>query len=199
MNSNMTWDLAITRAHRELIKESNTRELGKIRQHANEHAVQQWLDTEEEWKWPVYRHEEMTEEQFGQLDHNCAGWDILEPISGMRIQAKYRAGKNESNRWHMEQTRRTTGSNTEKSHNGQVRYEVGEFDVMVFTSPENITNIFSSDDLIAIPTEELRDIKKPGFLVGRAAPKLVKKWRQRKAIEVIREVRDMIIRRNLND
>ena len=195
----MNWEDAISMAHRNLINDGNTRELGKIRQHANEYAVQKWLNSESSWPWPVYRHEEMTEEQFGKLDHNCSGWDMLEPISWLRLQAKYRAGKNESNRWHMEQTRRTSGNNSDKAHNGQVRYQVGEFDVMIFTSPEVIRPDFSCEDLIAIPSEELHDPKKPGFLVGRVPPRLVKEWRKRSAIEVLRVVREKVLRRNVDD
>ena len=187
----MFWRDAINKAHTELVEESNTREIGKIRQHANEYMVQDWLNTV--WEYPVCRHEEMTEEQFGVLDHNCSGWDMLEPISGMRIQAKYRAGKNKSGRWHMEQTRRTTGTNTKKTHNGQVRYGAEEFDVMLFTTPQKISEVFSPGDLIAIPSDELRDPMMPGFLVGRAPPALVEKWAQRDTIEVIREVRAKIL------
>jgi hypothetical protein len=193
----MTWVNAIIKAHAELVEAANTRELGKIRQHANEHAVQEWLNNA--WEWSVYRHEEMTEEQFGQLDYNCSGWDMLEPDSGMRIQAKYRAGKNKGNRWHMEQTRRTSGTNTKKSYNGQVRYEAGEFDIMIFTSPRQISEVFSPDDLIAIPSDELHDPKKPGFLVGCVSPTLVKKWAARNAIEVVHEVRAKILERGMND
>ena len=178
------WAGHIAAAHSELVEQENTRELGKIRQHANEHAVQNWLLHE---GFRVFRHEEMTEEQFGTLDHNCSGWDMVEPSSGLRIQAKYRGGKNENGRWHMEQTRRTTGANVSKSDNGQVRYEDNEFDMMVFTSPPSVSDTFSSDDLIAIPVSELRDPKKPGFLVGRVSPALVNKWRNRQPIDVISE------------
>ena len=200
MKTKISWGESILKAHRNLVKGRNTRELGKIRQHANEFVVQEWLNADcSGGKWAVLRHEEMTEEQFGELDHNCSGWDLIEPVSGMTTQAKYRAGKNEGNRWHMEQTRRTSGNNSDKAHNGQVRYQVGEFDVIIFTSPEDITTSFSSEDLIAIPSEELHDPKKPGFLVGRVPLKIVRKWRARPAAAVIREVREKILRRKLNE
>ena len=179
------WNEAIIKAHEQLIKEQNTQVIGKIRQAANEHVVQDWVND----YFRVYRHEEMTEEQFGPLDVNCSGWDMLEPESGLRIQAKYRAGKNESNRWHMEQTRRTSGSNSGKSHNGQVRYADDEFDVMIFTSPKEITKEFSVEDLIVIPSRELKEPKMPGFLVGRVKPSLVREWAKRDPYEVLNNLR----------
>jgi len=184
-----SWNSAIIKAHEQLVESKNTQVLGKIRQEANEYMVQDWLRT----RFKVYRHAEMTKEEFGPLDSNCTGWDILEPETGMRIQVKYRGGKSESNRWHMEQTRRTSGKNEEKSHNGQVRYSDDEFDVMIFTSPSEIRNAFHESDLIAIPVSELKDLKKPGFLVGRVPPKLVKKWQNKNPMEVIKAVRGKLL------
>ena len=186
----ISWNEAMIKAHEQLVKDNNTRELGKMRQHGNEHVIQEWLNNE----FKVYRHEEMTEEQFGPLDHNCSGWDMLEPKSGLRIQTKYRGGKNESGRWHMEQTRRTSGTNKKKSHNGQVRYAEDEFDVIIFTSPEKIKSDFSSSDLISIPVEELKDPKKPGFLVGRVTPTIVKKWKKKDPMTVVKETRERLLR-----
>ena len=178
------WDSAIIKSHNDLIQSQNTQVTGKIRQEANEYVVQEWINTE----FSVFRHSEITDEMVDKIDTNLSGYDLLEPNSGLRIQAKYRAGKTESNRWHMEQTRRTGASNTKGSANGQVRYKEDEFDVVVFTSPAKLSNEVTSEDFIAIPASELKDPKKPGFLVGRVPPKLVKSWKQKGAMKVLKEV-----------
>lgn len=190
----MSWQSAINKAHQELVTQRDTRELGKIRQHANEHVVQEWLNGQANG-WGALRHHELPSSI--DSDHNCGSWDMMDPSSGLRIQAKYRAGKSESNRWHMEQTRRASGANSSKSRQGQVRYEEGEFDVMIFTSPPQISEDFVPDrDLIAIPASELKDPKNPGLLVGRVPPVLVKKWAERNPLEVINEVRNKMIKEN---
>ena len=61
----LTWNKAIIKAHEQLIAEQNTQIIGKIRQAANEHVVQEWLDTE----FKVYRHEEIPDEM-DLFDHN---------------------------------------------------------------------------------------------------------------------------------
>tara|TARA_B100000287_G_C20483538_1_gene722108 strand:+ start:124 stop:711 length:588 start_codon:yes stop_codon:yes gene_type:complete len=184
----LTWNNAIIKAHEQLIAEQNTQIIGKIRQAANEHVVQEWLSTE----FKVYRHEEIPD-KMDLFDHNKSGWDMVELESGMRIQAKYRAGKNEANRWHMEQTRRTSGANKNKSHNGQVRYGEDEFDIIIFTSPEAMTDQFSTKDLIAIPASELKDPKKKGFMFGRVPVKLIKKWRSKDPMSVVKNLRTQML------
>jgi len=184
----MSWNNAINKAHKELVTQRDTREIGKIRQHANEHVVQDWINSQSKG-WNALRHHELPDSI--DSDHNCGSWDMIDPSTGLKIQAKYRGGKSESNRWHMEQTRRASGANSSKSIQGQVRYEEGEFDLMIFTSPPDISEDFIPErDLIVIPASELTDPKNPGLLVGRVPPVLVKKWAKRDPLKVINEVRN---------
>ena len=93
----------------------------------------------------------------------------------------------------MEQTRRTSGANKNKSHNGQVRYGEDEFDIIIFTSPETMTDQFSIKDLIAIPASELKDPKKKGFMFGRVPVKLIKKWRSKDPMSVVKSLRTQML------
>jgi hypothetical protein len=189
------WDSAIIKSHEDLVANNNTQVTGKIRQEANEYVVQEWINTE----FSVYRHSEITDSMVDKIDVNASGYDLLDPTTGLRIQAKYRAGKNKNNRWHMEQTRRTGASNTQGSMNGQVRYKDSEFDVIVFTSPTELSNDVTEEDFITIPVSELKDPKKPGFLVGRVPSKLVDFWKQKGAMNVLKQIRKEKIERSKNE
>ena len=174
---NMTWDTSLSEAHRHLVAQMDTQELGKLRQKANEYMVKAWLNA----TFPqcnFLTHNELKEHGI-YVDPNAGSWDLLCINTGIRVQAKYRAGKNESNRWHMEQTRRTGATNAHRSKNGQVRYEMGEFDIIVFTSPPTPMDDFDGErDLIVLPATALEDDKNPGMMVGRVPPKTVNAWRQ---------------------
>ena len=176
--ANMTWKISLNEAHDDLVAQQDTQELGKLRQKANEYIVKRWLnDTHPQCNFLT--HTELKEVGI-HADPNAGSWDLLCTNTGIRVQAKYRAGKNESNRWHMEQTRRTGAKNTSRSKNGQVRYGVSEFDVIIFTSPPAPTSDFDGErDLIVLPAEVLEDVRNPGMMVGRVPPKTVKNWRAR--------------------
>ena len=92
--------------------------------------------------------------------------------NGLRIQVKFRGGKT----LHMEQTRRTTGKNaTAGAKNGQVRYAIGSFDVILFIIPTNHDNI-DDWEYLAIPNSELEDDKMRGYCVGQVPSRLRKKY-----------------------
>jgi hypothetical protein len=159
------FEIAAIMAQRSLIDEKNTREIGKSRQHSSERLVQNYLN--ENWR-KVYRQEELKNMEGIDHDHNESGFDLLEPISGLKIQVKYRGGSN----IHLEQTRRTSTKNLGKaSESGHVVYSSGEFDVLLAIRPTEFRYDFQPEkDLVIIPEHELHDSKNPGFLaksVGR--------------------------------
>ena len=95
------------------------------------------------------------------LDGQQEKYDRLSS-KGLRIQAKLRGGRS-GNPLHMEQTRRTTGKNANNgAKNGQVRYAVNSFDVILFIIPKGHEDIFNWE-FLAIPSYELEDkINMPG-------------------------------------
>ena len=89
----------------------------------------------------------------------------------------------------MEQTRRTTGKNaTAGAKNGQVRYAIGSFDVILFIIPTNHNNI-DDWEYLAIPNYELEDDKMSGYCVGQIPSRLRRKYAGR-AKKVITAMED---------
>ena len=147
----------------ELIAEGDTREIGKFLAFPTERIIApQWL--REECGIETTPSPDDSEGQQEKYDRLSEG--------GLRIQVKYRGG----NTLHMEQTRRTTGKNaTNGAKNGQVRYAVDSFDVILFIIPTNHDNI-DDWDYLAIPSYELEDKNMPGYCVGSVPAKLRKKY-----------------------
>ncbi len=147
----------------ELITEGDTREIGKFLAFPTERIIApQWLreecgiDTK-----PSPDDDEGQQEKYDRLSTN-----------GLRIQVKFRGGKT----LHMEQTRRTTGKNASAgAKNGQVRYAIGSFDVILFIIPTNHDNI-DDWEYLAIPNSELEDDKMNGYCVGQVPSRLRKKY-----------------------
>ncbi len=113
----------------ELITEGDTREIGKFLAFPTERIIApQWLRDEcgiENDKSP------------DDLDGQQEKYDRLSS-KGLRIQVKFRGGKD----LHMEQTRRTSGKNaTNGAKNGQVRYSINSFDVVLIIIPNGYDNI----------------------------------------------------------
>ena len=167
------FEIASIMAQRSLIDEKNTREIGKSRQHASERLVQNYLN--ENWR-RVFRQEELKGMEGIDHDHNESGFDLLEPVSGLKIQVKYRGGQN----IHLEQTRRSSTKNKGKaSESGHVVYSSGEFDVLLAIRPTEFRYHFDPDeDLVIIPEHELHDSEKPGFLkksIGLPQEKILRK------------------------
>lgn len=168
------FEIASIMAQRSLIDEKNTREIGKSRQHSSERLVQNYLN--ENWR-KVYRQEELKDMEGVEHDHNESGFDLLEPISGLKIQVKYRGGNN----IHLEQTRRSSTKNQGKaSESGHVVYSSGEFDVLLAIRPAKFRYDFHPDeDLVIIPEHELHDPEKPGFLKKSVGISLEKELRNK--------------------
>lgn len=156
----------------ELIKEGDTREIGKFLAFPTERIIApQWLRD-------VCNIEtiQSPDDSEGQQEK----YDRLTVPGCVRIQIKYRGG----NTLHMEQTRRTTGKNASNgAKNGQVRYAVDSFDVILFIIPKGHEDI-SQWEYLAIPSYELEDKRMPGFCVGQVPAVLRRKYEGR-AKEVI--------------
>ncbi len=189
-NLNM-WDHAILEAHKNLMIENDTKELGKIRQQANEYLQQSWIN--QNTSLQVTRQSELRGTP--DYDSNESSWDLIddggEEPSFLTIQSKYRGGKSMSGAFHMEQTRRNSKKNAgEASSSGHVTYSSEEFDVALFTRPAKITPQFNgNDDLIAIPEYALRDPKRPGFLYRSVPMAVVREWAAFPASKVLEDLR----------
>lgn len=147
----------------ELITEGDTREIGKFLAFPTERIIApQWLRDEcgiENDKSP------------DDLDGQQEKYDRLSS-KGLRIQVKFRGGKD----LHMEQTRRTSGKNaTNGAKNGQVRYSINSFDVVLIIIPNGYDNI-SEWEYLAIPSNELEDKKMPGYCVACVPAKIRRKY-----------------------
>jgi hypothetical protein len=147
----------------ELITEGDTREIGKFLAFPTERIIApQWL--REECK---IENDKSPDDNEGQQEK----YDRLSD-KGLRIQVKFRGGKT----LHMEQTRRTTGKNaTAGSKNGQVRYAVDSFDVILFIVPKGHEDI-SEWEYLAIPSSELEDTNMPGYCVGSVPASIRRKY-----------------------
>jgi hypothetical protein len=164
---------AVAIGFEKLIEENDSREIGKFLAYTTEKVIApEWL--KEMCGLDVVP---APDDEEGQQSK----YDLLVKDSGLRIQVKFRGGKT----LHMEQTRRTTGKNsTGGSKNGQVRYSVDSFDVVLFVIPNNQYENYKEWDYVAIPAEELEDKNMIGYCVGSVSSKLKKKYIG-KAIQVI--------------
>jgi len=183
-----TWSDYILRAHADLLEEQNNKEIGKIRQHANEYLQQEWIAANTDLN-PL-RHSEIKDDtslmEDLACDHNESGWDLIDKESGLKIQSKYRGGKTV----HMEQTRRNSKKNEgNASTSGHVVYSEGEFDVAVITRPESYSNHCTGKDFIVIPEQELRDPKNPGYLYKNVPKKVWSFWQKKDSVEILNKLR----------
>ena len=160
----------------ELITEGDTREIGKFLAFPTERIIApQWLREE-----CGIETEQSPDDNEGQQEK----YDRLSS-NGLRIQVKFRGG----NTLHMEQTRRTTGKNASAgAKNGQVRYAIGSFDVILFIIPKSHDNI-DDWEYLAIPNSELEDSRMTGYCVGQVPSRLRKKYSGR-AKEIMTQMED---------
>jgi len=156
-----------------LIEGGDTREIGKFLAFPTENIIApQWLEEE----CGVVTIPAPDDDEGQQAKYDRQG---VTP-NKIRIQVKYRGGKE----LHLEQTRRTTGKNSAAgAKNGQVRYSIDSFDVILFIIPTNYDSI-ESWTYLAVPAHALEDPKMPGYCVGRV-PAAVKKAYAGKAKETI--------------
>jgi len=182
------WELALLNSHRDMITENNTRDIGKARQAAAEYIVKKWIN--DNFDFHVGRRADF-EQTVDDDDHNEGGWDLLEPATGMRIQVKYRGGKD----IHLEQTRRHSVKNQgDAVATGHAVYSSGEFDVLVVVRPKRLSNTFcAEDDIIVIAETDLRNPKKEGFLLPRVGKRLEQKLRANDPKSVLTSCRNRLL------
>lgn len=147
-----------------LIKEGDTREIGKFLAYPAENVIApNWLK-----KVCGIDTVKAPDDSEGQQEK----YDRL-TMNGKKLQVKYRGGKE----LHMEQTRRTTGKNEHNgAKNGQVRYTINDFDVVLIIIPDNNFTSIDYWEYLAIPISELEDPKMPGYCVGRVPAHIKKKY-----------------------
>ena len=162
---------AVQKGFNLLINEGDTREMGKMLAFTTEKViVPEWLQS----VCNINSHSS-ADENNQQATHD------LTTSNGVKLQVKFRGGKT----LHMEQTRRTTGKNATKgAKNGQVRYDVNSFDVVIFVIPTNYSNQ-SEWEYLAIPAYELEDPKMPGYCVG-TVPKSIQNKYKNQAVKVLK-------------
>jgi len=169
------WTSYVDEAYKGMLKENDTRELGKFLAQANEYFQRDWIN------FNTSLH--VTAETLGNdNDKNRSGYDLLS-LNKLRIQSKFR-----SSTLHLECTRRISKKNTgSASASGHVAYGVDEADVFVFTRPHGNYEDPENAEILAIPAKALEDPKHPGFL-KRSVPKKVYKDYIGKAKEVLEEL-----------
>lgn len=143
------------KSQKDLSKNTELRDLGKLFADANEHIQADWIN--ENTALNVVKRDDFN------LDSNASGYDLITHDSILKIQSKLRA-----NSIHLEQTRRKSEKNEFSSNTGHVRYSVGEADVYVFSRPD-ISDYLNIEkwNYIAIPESALIDPKNPKYLLPR--------------------------------
>ena len=183
-----------------LVQESMLQELGKMSGDMNESVQRDFIN--ENTSIVCGRRLD------GDIDPDASGFDLITlDVVGMKIQSKVRVDK-----LHLEQTRRNSAKNSgEASSTGHVSYSTGEFDVLLVSRPlgnkasrldkyedtsrpiEEYTNV-EKWDMIAIPSTELEDPKRPGYLYNNVPKKVWGSYVGR-AAEVLEEVYESVSNR----
>jgi hypothetical protein len=173
--STKSWNEYIIAAHEDMVKDQNTRELGKIRAAAAEYVALGWVNNHTGVEAVLRK----TEKEV-QVDKNDSGFDLYIPSTKTKIQVKYRAGV-----FHLATTRRHSEKNFgNASKTGHVAYKVDECDIFLFVIPNYDSMNPEDSEFIAIPSSALEDDKNPGFCVTTVPKKIISKFKG-KAIEVL--------------
>ena len=187
------------KAMKRLMKEGNLRDLGKMFGDANEDVQCDW----------IAKNTSLTALPRSDFDNDpdASGFDLMTTDKKMKIQSKIRV-----NSIHLEQTRRKSQKNIgDASSTGHVSYSTGEFDVLLVSRPlgnkatkrDNFVDTSRSIDeydkvekwdMIAIPAKELKDPKRPGFLLNQCPKGIWSKYVGR-AVEVLEEVHESVSNR----
>jgi len=167
-----SWKPFIDRSFDKLLKENNTREIGKFLANANEHMQVSWINSNTSLSVKLRDDD----------DHNGTGYDLISE-SGMRIQSKYRGGKSPSGRPNLfiEQTRRISKKNAgAAASTGHVVPAVGECDVYSFTIPhKDAPGDLTKVEVLVIPETALKDPSNPGYLVPTVPAAIQDKYKGR--------------------
>ena len=160
-----TWGIYISNAYDDMVRGSDTRELGKLLAVPNEHFQRDWIN--ENTNLNVLRR---SDSSLNEGDRNESGFDLISE-NGLKIQSKFR-----SSTIHLECTRRISQKNVgNASQSGHVAYSLGECDAFAFTVPQSEKNALFVDptgaEVVVIPAKDLEDPNNPGFLL-RSVPKV---------------------------
>jgi len=169
-----------------MLKEQDTRELGKVRAIGNEHLQKAVLNSDPQVDIKFYRREDLEtigsealsanlRQEVESFDKNQSGYDLLSEDL-LRIQSKYRGTD-----LHLENTRRNSKKNQgAASLSGHTAYSLGECDVVLLTVPRdpkaNHSNDLANYKFVAIPTVALENPANPGFLRVRIPKKIFQTW-----------------------
>lgn len=151
-------------SQKDLAKNTELRDLGKLFADPNEHIQKDWIN--ENTKLNVVKRDDFNS------DANASGYDLITTDNILKIQSKLRATD-----IHLEQTRRKSAKNKNSSDTGHVRYSVGEADIYVFSRPDvnDYLNI-NKWEYIAIPESALIDPKNPKYLRPRVPKSIWKNY-----------------------
>jgi len=167
------WEGSLIRSFRTMVKNDDTRELGKIAAIPNEYTQRDWINTTMSLR--VDRREDVEE-----CDGNQSGYDLVS-CKGLTINSKVR-----QKTLHLENTRRASQKNIgAASKTGHVASSMGECDIYAFTNPCGFKSITEAEFLV-IPAVALEDPKNPGYLRQSVTVKIKKKWagKTREALEL---------------
>jgi hypothetical protein len=173
-----TTEYFVLKTQQQLVEENNTRELGKYYQCSNEFIQGYWINKHTSLN--VKRREEIDESLLVK-DNNGSGFDLFDLKSRLTIQSKFRGAT-----LFLEVTRRKSKKNIDKTVNGNVRYELGEADIYLFTIPNGRYDDHNHWEYLAIPQRFLEDPKRPGLLIGNVNKKLIKQFEGR-AVEILEQ------------
>jgi len=166
------WRHYVNLAFGDMIRTSDTRELGKLLAIPSEYFQRDWINSKTDLS--VSRREDVED-----CDRNQSGYDLLSE-GGLRIQCKFR-----SKAIHLENTRRNSKKNQgAASISGHVQYSLGECDVFCFTRPNNNYEDTREAHVLAIPAADLEDPKNPGF-IRRSVPMSIAREYEGRAREVL--------------
>ena len=173
-----TWSTYIIKAHDDMIKSNDNRELGKIRAIAAEYVAMDWINEKSGINVELGSNGHYS-------DKNGSSFDLFSLENNTRIQVKYRGDK-----FHLETTRRLSDKNKgSQSKTGHVAYRIDECDIFVFVVPSpNSTNPMDSQ-FYAIPSKDLEDPKNPGCCIVNIPKKKVLSYKD-KTIDILKDTKN---------
>lgn len=175
-----SWDTYILHAHKRMIHNKNTKEIGKLRANAAEYVIVDWLNTflQQHGYWATWiaihaeDEKQCREFKLEGSDPNSSGFDIylLNKVlhEYKRIQVKYR-----NSDFHFETTRRNSKKNENKNTTGHVVYSADEFDILIGVCTfNNLSNkLPTSNNISIIDINILKDPNNPENLISKITNK----------------------------
>jgi hypothetical protein len=177
------WNKYICDSHALLLKNKNSKEIGKVRAYATELMVCDYLnkyaltnnyDT-------IFIHNDDVENiklilEDPLLEQQCqSGFDILayNPITSnvKRIQVKHR-----NSTIHLETTRRNSAKNASKNKSGHVSYSSDEFDYLCIVRGKFSETVNMNTDLLVFPVSALVNKQNDTILVHNVSKPLEKEY-----------------------